>query len=50
MFMIGNHNFFAIYVTFGFTGHVQVLVRRNTKTYKMINLGFVDHAKCVFPC
>ena len=48
MFMIGNQVFFAIYVTFGFTGHMQVLVRRNMKNYKiqtMMNRGTVDHVK-----
>ena len=44
--MIGNQEFFAIHVTFGFTGHVQV--RRNMKIYKiqtMTNTGTVDHVK-----
>ena len=48
MFMISNQEFFAIHVTFGFTGHVQVLVRRNMKIYKiqtMTNPGTVDHVK-----
>ena len=48
MSMIGNQEFFAIYVTFGFTGHVQVLVRRNMKIYKiqaMMNPSTADHVK-----
>ena len=48
MFMTGNPEFFAIYVTSGFTGHVQVLVRSNMKIYKiqtMMNPGTVDHVK-----
>ena len=48
MFMIGNQELFAIYATFGFTGHVQVLVRRNMKVYKiqtMMNPDTVDHVK-----
>ena len=39
---------YDIYITFGFTGHVQVLVRMNMKIYKiqtMINPGTVDHVK-----
>ena len=34
MIGIGNQEFFAMYATFGFTGHVQVLVRTNMKIYK----------------
>ena len=34
MIGIGNQEFFAMYATFGFTGHVQVLVRTNVKIYK----------------
>ena len=48
MSMIGNQELFAIYVTFGFTGHVQVLVRRNMQIYKIqavMNPGTVDHVK-----
>ena len=48
MFMISNQEFFAIYATFVFTGHVQELVRRNMKIYKiqtMMNAGTVDHVK-----
>ena len=48
MFMIGNQEFLARYATFGFTGHVQVLVRGNMEIYKfqtMMNPGTVDHAK-----
>ena len=44
--MIGNQEFFAIYATFLFTGHVQVLVGRNMKIYKiqeMMYPGTVDH-------
>ena len=42
--------FFTIYATFGFIGHVQVLVRSNMKIYKiqtMINPGSLDHAKYI---
>ena len=48
MFMISNQEFFAIYVTFGFTVHVQVLIRKNMKIYKiqrMMNPSTVDHIK-----
>ena len=41
---------FAVYATFGFTGHVQVLVRRNIKIHKiqaMISSGSVGHAKYI---
>ena len=48
MFMIGNQELFAVYATFGFTGHAQVLMSRNMKIYKiqtMMNPGTVDHVK-----
>ena len=50
MFMIGNQEFSAIYTTFGFTGHVQVLVSRNIKIHKiqtMISSGSVGHVKYI---
>ena len=48
MFMRGNQEFFAIYATFGFTGRVQALARRNMKIYKiqtMMNPGTVPASK-----
>ena len=41
MFMIGNQEFFAIYVTFGFTGHVMKIYKIQT----MMNPGIVDRVK-----
>lgn len=32
--LIDHQEFFAIFTTFGFIGHVQVLVRRKMKIYK----------------
>ena len=51
MFSLGNQEFFAIYATFGFTGHVQVLVSRNMKIYK-IHVQSSDNDKPWFfrPC
>ena len=48
MFAIGDQEFFAINVTFGFTGQMQVLVKRNMKIYKiqtMMNPGTLDYVK-----
>ena len=48
MFITGNQEIFAIYVTVGFTGHVQVLVRSNMNIYKIqivMNPGAADHGK-----
>ena len=48
MFVISNQEFFAIYETFGFTGHVQVLVRKNMNIYQiqtMMDPSTADHVK-----
>lgn len=48
MFMVSNQEFFAIYATFGLTAHVQVLLRRYMKIYKIqtiMSAGSVDYVK-----
>ena len=48
MFMVSKQELFAIYATLGVTAHVQVLLRRYMKIYKIqtiMSAGSIDHVK-----